>query len=250
MKCNKCGFVSFDHLSDCKKCGVNLVGARTLLGMLDFKPTMPFFLGAMVHARPEGPSGTPVARVEAPAPAGLPGMDFGGDLEIEIDGDGLADLSQPENRAGQDLFPNIELPEGFSLSLGDEEKGDEFDLVIGPEFEQSLARELNAGELGLQGGPEEATDELAGLRFDEPLLDTGPGAPRGEGSGLESRNVMPDLGLDLALAFDPLETSAGPGVGEVEMATGGVGEDGLMMDFSQNDLEGLLLELDDKAPEA
>jgi hypothetical protein len=49
MKCAKCGFISFDYLAACKKCGTNLNQARTGLGFSDVKPEPPPFLKALVE---------------------------------------------------------------------------------------------------------------------------------------------------------------------------------------------------------
>jgi len=59
MKCAKCGFISFDYLSTCKKCGINLNQARTVLGFSDVKPAPPPFLKALVEEG--GPAGPEVA---------------------------------------------------------------------------------------------------------------------------------------------------------------------------------------------
>ncbi len=49
MKCAKCGFISFDFLSECKKCGTNIAGTREALGFDGNKPAIPFFLGALLQ---------------------------------------------------------------------------------------------------------------------------------------------------------------------------------------------------------
>ena len=48
MRCPKCGYNSFDHLAQCKKCGIDLTRTRQELGMLHVEPTNPFFLGALL----------------------------------------------------------------------------------------------------------------------------------------------------------------------------------------------------------
>lgn len=59
MKCVKCGYISFDHLAVCKKCGVNLNQARSGLGFADSKPEPPSYLRAMVDEG--GPAGAEAA---------------------------------------------------------------------------------------------------------------------------------------------------------------------------------------------
>jgi hypothetical protein len=63
MKCAKCGFISFDYLAACKKCGTNLNQARTGLGFSDVKPEPPPFLKALVEEG--GPAGSEVTARES-----------------------------------------------------------------------------------------------------------------------------------------------------------------------------------------
>ncbi len=248
MKCHKCGFVSFDYLADCKKCGVNLEGSRSILGMLDIKPTMPFFLGAMINARPAGANGGSAGLAgQASDATGFGDLSFGGDLEFEIEEDVQPVSAQTAAQADHDIFPNIDLPEGFSLSLGDEEKTEDFELVIGPEFEQALTLELNAKDLENQGAPVVVADELADLQIDEPLLDLTPELPTAALTVGEVEPLIPELALDISL--EPGDVGPVLDSKTAEQLVEGT-EDGLVIDFSQNDLEGLLLELDDKKPEA
>jgi len=51
MRCNKCGFISFDYLSECKKCRSNLTATRDGLGLLDVRPSIPLYLGALVGSQ-------------------------------------------------------------------------------------------------------------------------------------------------------------------------------------------------------
>ncbi len=48
MKCDKCGFVSFDHLAQCRRCGADLEAVRERLGFSPVKAEVPFLLGALV----------------------------------------------------------------------------------------------------------------------------------------------------------------------------------------------------------
>ena len=47
MRCQRCGYVGFDHLKMCKKCGADLTAMRDGLGFIPVKPTVPSFLGAL-----------------------------------------------------------------------------------------------------------------------------------------------------------------------------------------------------------
>jgi hypothetical protein len=63
MKCQKCGFVSFDYLSQCKKCGADLTGVRELLGFSALKSEVPSLLGTLLKngGKSDGIQGRPVA---------------------------------------------------------------------------------------------------------------------------------------------------------------------------------------------
>ena len=49
MKCDKCGFVSFDYLSECRRCSADLTGTREQLGFSTLKSEVPFLLGALLR---------------------------------------------------------------------------------------------------------------------------------------------------------------------------------------------------------
>ena len=49
MRCHKCGFHSFDYLSECNKCGSDLSSIRDSLGLLSVKPDIPFFLNVLLR---------------------------------------------------------------------------------------------------------------------------------------------------------------------------------------------------------
>ncbi len=38
MKCPKCGYISFDHLDECRRCGTDLRDTRALLGLIVVRP--------------------------------------------------------------------------------------------------------------------------------------------------------------------------------------------------------------------
>jgi hypothetical protein len=48
MKCQECGFVSFDNLSECRRCGADLTEIRKRLGFTSLKSEVPFLLGALL----------------------------------------------------------------------------------------------------------------------------------------------------------------------------------------------------------
>jgi hypothetical protein len=48
MKCSKCGFISFDYLGECKRCGANLASTSDGLGLVSARKSMPFMLGSLL----------------------------------------------------------------------------------------------------------------------------------------------------------------------------------------------------------
>jgi hypothetical protein len=244
MKCHKCGFVSFDYLSECRKCGVNLEGSRSVLGLLDFKPSMPFFLGAMINAVPAGANGgSPGVASQTAEAMGIGGIDLGGDLEFEVDEDVQPTVAQRAKSSELDILPQIELPEGFSLSLGDEEKSDDLDLVMGSDFEQALSLGIDAKEFEDLGQPAPARDDLSELQFTEPILDFSSAVSNEDPAAAVTESAFPDLSLGLSLELESGGGMSGSGVSQEP--GGSHGDEGMVIDFSQNDLENLLLELDD-----
>ena len=71
MKCTDCGFINFDHLSKCRKCGGDLSAVRKELGLTDFRPNPPFLLKSLLEESEQpAPEISPEARISAP---GFPG---------------------------------------------------------------------------------------------------------------------------------------------------------------------------------
>lgn len=71
MKCTDCGFINFDHLSKCRKCGGDLSAVRKELGLTDFRPNPPFLLKSLLEESEQpAPEISPGARISAP---GFPG---------------------------------------------------------------------------------------------------------------------------------------------------------------------------------
>ncbi len=49
MKCDKCGYVSFDHLLECKNCQASMAAARESFNFPTAKPAPPSLLGSLLH---------------------------------------------------------------------------------------------------------------------------------------------------------------------------------------------------------
>jgi len=89
MKCTDCGFINFDHLSKCRKCGGDLSAVRKELGLTDFRPNPPFLLKSLLEES------------EQPAPEISPG--------VRISAPGFPDLARTSTQ-------DLELPSGEARS--------------------------------------------------------------------------------------------------------------------------------------
>jgi hypothetical protein len=127
MKCQKCGYVSFDYLSQCKKCGADLTAARGLLGFSELKSEVPSLLGALlrddgksdgtqakaaaevVGVTEEGPPRLQLPEVQGPEQPGekssqaseresIPGRTSKDELVIELSEDDLEALAGIEKK--------------------------------------------------------------------------------------------------------------------------------------------------------
>ncbi|WP_448381885.1 hypothetical protein [Desulfosoma sp.] len=108
MKCPKCGFVGFDHVSTCAKCGKDLDAVRRELNLFDFAPSVPtFILDAVLALSQKAVSATTAAAAVASAAAG-PGesLDLLGAIDLKVDLD-----EKPEEITLELLDEGEEAPE-------------------------------------------------------------------------------------------------------------------------------------------
>lgn len=128
MKCTKCGFVSFDYLSECKKCATSLAGTREALGLATAKPAIPSFLGSLLkdYEKP------PAQSVPESAGSNLPSFDFAD----EFDNHPAEEVAPPGQTEGGDLnlleISDEELE--FLIEAGMDDKGEAQpeDTVVDP----------------------------------------------------------------------------------------------------------------------
>ncbi|MGA3115599.1 MAG: hypothetical protein ABSF90_14350 [Syntrophobacteraceae bacterium] len=183
MKCTKCGYVSFDYLSECKKCRTSLTAARDGFGFAGEKPTVPFLLGSLlsVYESPAHMEST-VVETEMSTP-----FSFG-----EGVGDGFR-LEKPENQTGEIASAVVnpdESEEDFSLlDLSDEE----LELLIDRE---------SFGSVEVEAIPPGSDRGSTGNRAPEPLLTPEPtpfeiSLPEGE-----TQSAAETAQDELALEFD------------------------------------------------
>jgi len=86
MKCQKCGFIGFDHLSVCSACGDDVSASREKLGFLPSKPQAPCFLGALLKDY-QGAGSVPQNEPPKldPLVSSLPQIELGEEFELSGD---------------------------------------------------------------------------------------------------------------------------------------------------------------------
>lgn len=244
MRCQKCGYVSFDHLLACKKCGNDASTAREALGLVAGKPTMPFFLGALLS----GGDPTPVAAKTAPAatPKAAPAedmdslfaeIDFGAD-ELEFD---LVEETSPS-------VASASVAETSSPKVGNDfSEMDDIEFVIGSALDEELAIDMSA----LDDHPSDTkvqTDDFE-LNFDleepKPVASAKASADASNGgtSKGDDGGISMDLDSELDFELDLGDLVPPPAAAEAQPASTGLEE--MVIDLGDDDINGLLQELGD-----
>lgn len=229
MKCVKCGYISFDHLSECKKCGANIASVRDTLGFSAAKPSISFMLGSLLKDyQPPAPA------QEAASVA--PAFDFGDETEI---GGGFK-LAIPESdvEIREGTVPNPEEgEEDFSLlDLSDEE----LELLI--DKDRRMPSSEPGGPVGvLELETEKAPPEELSIAFDDVAPAEKPAAP-------SENEWLPKFDDDTLPGFETKAPQAEkPGL-KMESAPIDRKEespqDEFVIELSDKDLEALMLELD------
>lgn len=177
MKCAKCGFVSFDYLSECKKCRTSLTAARKDFGFFAGKPAVPSLLGSLLSGY-ESPMQmeSNVVETEMSTP-----LHFG-----EETGYGFR-REEPESPAA----------ETASAVVNPDESGEDFSLDDLSDDEIELLIDKESLESGSNGGG-------TGNRIPELLLDDEPAPSAFENSMPEGEtsSAAGDAPDELALEFD------------------------------------------------
>lgn len=209
MRCQKCGFHSFDYLSACKKCGSDLSSIRDSLGLLGVKPQVPFFLNVLLRSPGEMPK---VPTMAAPSPV----------FDDAISRRSFVPEPKPEENPdlvleGLDraaVEPLIELSEAdLKQLLGEQKKMEELELEFEPDYDarRSSFREpaptvpvapqdqLDPGMTGLEDLKLELESDLV-----EAVPSTAaPSSPTGREPSPE--RMEPPLEIDLSLDLDQAE---------------------------------------------
>ncbi|MDY6910273.1 MAG: hypothetical protein SWC40_10100 [Thermodesulfobacteriota bacterium] len=272
MKCIKCGYTSFDHLSECKKCGINLSDARESLNLPAMEPSVPFLLGALLDGRDSTGSGEQEsAAVEAQADViesiEMLSLDSPETEELTLE---LID-EEDEGPSGEGVSGDGTVPGGVALSRQGDEPLKEESLRLareetppsaesgGPQMEEKadeaepLALELDETALDSLREELEAVDQLI-VQIDESSGETdtqaGPAEEAGEAVELDldedSLVLTEDDELEWLEVNEVLEVIPEE---EAEEASADAAE-AIELELSEEDLEGLVLELGGDLEEA
>ena len=266
MKCQKCGYVSFDYLSECKSCGTNISAAREALGLFGVKPSMPSLLSSLLtKGIPEDSVSTGSRPVLPSEPTSFEGLDFGEELDFSSDAEPHEGLSAPSDASAApakgsgdaDLEDLDALLESATFELSEEdvtyspqqrEPSRELDLEM--DFGEELALELESSQHapefakperppasrtpGSQESHRSISPETGGVKLFEPDVD----------ELLQSLQIEEEPKPELASGLKPAAAATGVGA-RVQSDTFGQEDENIDLELSDDDLENLILELDD-----
>jgi len=215
MKCTKCGFVSFDYLSECKKCGINLSAPRDALGFSGKKSDVPFFLGSLLkeHVKPPAADNKDLTEDSS-----TPSFDFGDESE-------------------------------FSGSFGNAEEA-----VMTVAAEQTAAAEqvaVSASEatetedFSLLDISDEELDILMAEDVNEPASSSGSQPAPSQSEGVTKDTLIPQVDVSSLPGLAGQDSESGVPVGSAGATRKDTEDENLVIDLSDMDLENFLSELDD-----
>ncbi len=261
MRCQKCGFVSFDYLTECKKCGVDLTATRDLLGYLSIKPSSPFFLEAILANRAASPVGSAAgigAAVDA-ANLSLADMELEDDLAFDIDFSTIDDapkqasqqrspaISAGETDSDLDFFKDLEKEltmelsdDNLTASIQSDEASEGIELTIDFSLEESLDASANISAAQMQEGqeksgePSQEANELQELSISESDLD-------GLFLSVETDNSLQGESKDSMNK----KTPPGDAIANAAADKGQTLDGNIEIEIGADDLENLLIEFDD-----
>jgi len=111
MRCPKCGFISFDHLTSCAKCGRDVSEVASELQGTSIKVENPMFLSGALAAFSESEESFEDHAMEAEVDEG--GIDFDMDMEVEE----------------QEAVEAADVEEDIDFSFEDEEKAETLEVA-------------------------------------------------------------------------------------------------------------------------
>ncbi|MFC1843457.1 hypothetical protein ACFLZ5_01540 [Thermodesulfobacteriota bacterium] len=168
MRCSKCGFISFDHLLSCAKCGKDISEVATELQGTSIKVDPPMFLSGALAAFSESEESFEEQAMDAEVDEGIDfdmGMDADEEEPIEMADSGEdVDFSIEEEEVAQGA-EEIEVAEEADISFAEPEPEEAVDVEMEAE-EEAVEVEVSDEsfeELDFLGTPDE---EEGGLEFD------------------------------------------------------------------------------------
>jgi len=232
MRCPKCGYHSFDYLSECGKCHTDLSKVRQELGFSSVRPTMPAWLVSLVKEGPQHAKMDQVGHAEAI------------DLDDLLQASALAAESVPELSLEDDSIPAEAAAEPIEFQLDD--------------ADQTLRAEVGGKSGERAPVPIESPAATAAVPV-EIQADLDPPA---------SAEMTIDLSDDLhdwSLLDLQMDEGDGPAASELQegahaaerslaaaprVKPGKEAKDEAIIELSEEDLEGLLLELENGGKES
>ena len=158
MRCPKCGFISFDHLTSCTKCGKDIADVASELQGTSINVETPMFLSGALAAYAE--------RQESFGGHGI-GFDVGEGVDFSMEDESAVQepIEMAEGDEGVDIS-FAEDKEAVDISMDDEEEAVDFTIEAEAEAEVEAEpgeAEESFEELDFMGTPGE---EEGGLEFD------------------------------------------------------------------------------------
>ena len=156
MRCIKCGFISFDHLASCAKCGRDISEVASELQGTSIKVETPMFLSGALAAFSEAEESFDDHVMEVDE-----GIDF--DMEMEEEAIEMTDSEEDIDFSFDEEVEEIEVAEEADINLAEAEA--EEAAGIGEETEDILGLELDSAEAEEGPAPEEVEESFEELDF-------------------------------------------------------------------------------------
>ena len=214
MRCQKCGFIGFDHLSECSVCGGDLSSSREKLGLLPRKLAAPCFLGALLKDY----QGAPPNQVNEPpridpVVSSIAEIEFGDELELSGESPdfglgsispGVPSMAMSSPRAAADPFDGAMMIDLSDDDLDPAKDGKmageiELDLDFLLEGESSVAEEDPTvfGSADKKNG-DSATLELTDADLDQITSESEPAVDLNGSSSDDASHEFGNMVLDLS----------------------------------------------------
>jgi hypothetical protein len=239
MKCHACGFIGFDHLSECGNCGGDLTVSRDGLGFVAMKPKVPCFLGSLLK---DSQGIAPIQIKEplgvSPSLSAIPEIEFGDDLQLE--GENLEIRGITSSTPGHETMVNPSpgggnvMDEAVTIDFSEDEL---HQMVNGNGSEKEM--ELNLEFLLDEGAPSAAAPpspgaEVGGIHGGDQVSKGAYDTGEYDSAALELTDE------DLAQFADDIESSEKSLSSAVPPADNG----NMVLDLSDDDLQNLIADLE------